>query len=92
MPEALQPLQGRLHRWFPWLVSAGGDIVLGPIPKDTPVGLLANIKLRAESDDLAVRAAHLRQLGELLVKLKVDLASAPGERQRRASCATSSRT
>ena len=78
IPEALQPLQGRLHRWFPWLVSAGGDIVLGPIPKDTPVGLLANIRLRAESDDLAVKAAHLRQLGELLVKLKVDLATAPG--------------
>ncbi len=23
VPEALQPLQGRLHRWFPWLVDAG---------------------------------------------------------------------
>jgi hypothetical protein len=76
VPEGLQPLQGRLHRWLPWLINAGGDVVLGPIPKDTPVGLLANIKLRSESDDPAVKAAHLRDVGELLVKLKVDLVTA----------------
>ena len=33
VPEALQPLQGTLHRWLPWLVEEGGDIVLGPIPE-----------------------------------------------------------
>jgi hypothetical protein len=77
VPEALQPLQGTLHRWVPWLVSDGGDIVLGPIPKDVPVNLLANLKLRAESDDPKVIAAHLHDLGEVLVKLKVDLATAP---------------
>ena len=77
VPEALQPLQGRLHRWFPWLVDEGGDIVLGPIPQGVPVGLLANLKLRAESDDPAAIAAHVRDAGELLFKLKVDLATAP---------------
>ncbi|MEY4917378.1 MAG: hypothetical protein RL616_1291, partial [Verrucomicrobiota bacterium] len=66
VPDALLPLQGRLHRWFPWLVDEGGDIVLGPIPKDVPVGLLANLRLRAESNDPAVVAAHVRDTGELL--------------------------
>ena len=32
-PEALQPLQGTLHRWLPWLFGEGGDIVLGPSRK-----------------------------------------------------------
>ncbi len=77
VPEALQPLQSTLHRWFPWLVDAGGDIVLGPIPKGVPVNLLANLKLRAESDSLADKVAHVKDVGELLVKLKVDLATAP---------------
>jgi len=77
VPDVAQPLQGQLHRWLPWLIDAGGDVVLGPIPKDVPIGLLANLKLRAESDDPAEQAAHLRDMGEFLLKLKVDLATAP---------------
>jgi hypothetical protein len=77
VPEALQPLQGTLHRWLPWLVSAGGDVVLGPIPEGTPVGLLANLRLRAESRDPAAVASHIKDMGEFLVKLKLNLASAP---------------
>ena len=77
VPEAMRPLQGSLHRWLPWLVKDGGDIVLGPIPQGVPVGLLANLKLRAESDNLGAKAAHVMDIGELLVKLKVDLATAP---------------
>ena len=75
-PEALQPLQGPLHRWLPWLFAEGGDITLGPIPKGIPVNLIANLKLRAESDDIAVKAVHVREVGELLLKLKFDLATA----------------
>ena len=77
VPEALQPLQGHLHRWFPSLVSGGGDIVLGPIPKGTPIGLLANIRLLAESNDPKVQAAHAANLGDLLLKLNADLLTAP---------------
>ena len=77
VPEAMRPLQGSLHRWLPWLVKDGGDIVLGPIPQGVPVGLLANLKLRAESDNLGAKAAHVMDIGELLLKLKVDLATAP---------------
>jgi hypothetical protein len=76
VPEALQPLQSKVHRWFPWLSDESGGIVLGPIPEGIPVGLLSNLMLRSESDDLAVKAAHLVKVGELLVKLKLDLAKA----------------
>ena len=77
VPEVLQPLQGTLHRWFPWLVSEGGDIVLGPIPQGVPIALLANLKLLAESDSLRDKGSHVIDIGEFLLKLKVDLASAP---------------
>jgi hypothetical protein len=77
VPEALQPLQGTLHRWLPWLVAEGGDVVLGPIPKGVPVNLLANIKLRAESDNLADKARHVKDVASLLIKLKSDLRTLP---------------
>ena len=77
VPEAMQPLQGWLHRWLPWLVSEGGDVVLGPIPKDVPVNLISNLKLRAESDDLSDKAGHVKDVAGLLLKLKVALATAP---------------
>ncbi|MCO5123385.1 MAG: hypothetical protein M9915_06550 [Rhizobacter sp.] len=79
VPEALQPLQGWAHRLLPWLVDAGGDITLGPVPKDTPVGLLANLKLRSESDDLSEQVAFVKTMGEFALKLKINLASAPAE-------------
>jgi hypothetical protein len=77
VPKPLQPLQGTLHRWLPWLVSSGGDVVLGPIPKGTPVSLLSNLRLRAESDDPAVEVAHAKKLVTFLIKLKKDLKAAP---------------
>jgi hypothetical protein len=77
MPDALQPLQGMLHRWFPKLVGAGSDVVLGPIPKGMPVNLIANLKLRSESDDLGDKAAQVRDVTEMVVKLKADLLTAP---------------
>jgi hypothetical protein len=77
VPEPLQPLQGTLQRWVPWLIGAGDDVTLGPIPQGVPVGLLSNLKLRAESDDLGDKAQQVRDAGELLFKLKRALASAP---------------
>ncbi|MCX7279200.1 MAG: hypothetical protein NTZ15_18090 [Burkholderiales bacterium] len=77
MPDALQPLQGMLHRWFPKLVGSGSDVVLGPIPKGMPVNLIANLKLRSESDDLGDKAAQVRDVTEMVVKLKADLLTAP---------------
>lgn len=81
VPEPLEPLQetlkGILHRWFPGLVASGGDLTLGPIPKGTPVNLLSNIRLRSETDDPMEKAAYLKNLGELVLKLKVDVLSLP---------------
>jgi hypothetical protein len=79
VPETLQPLQGTLHRLLPWLVDSGGDITLGPIPAGVPVNLLANLKLRAESDDLTEKAAHVKKVGEVLLKLKADLLTLPAD-------------
>lgn len=79
VPEALRPAQGWVHRWFPGLSNAGGDVVLGPIPAGVPVGLLANLKLRSESDDPVVKAAHVRDLGALLLRLKFDFATKPSD-------------
>lgn len=77
VPEVMKPLQGFAHRWLPWLVSEGGDITLGPVPKGTPVGVLANLKLQSESDDLSDKAAFVKDAGGLLLDLKLKLASAP---------------
>ena len=77
VPDAVVPLQGALHRWFPWLVDSGGDITLGPIPKGVPVGLLSNVMLLSESNVLSEKTAHAAKIVDLLVKLKHDLATAP---------------
>ena len=77
VPESLRPLQGTMHRLLPGLVDAGGDVTLGPIPAGTPVGALANLRLRAESDDPDEVARHARQLGDFAVQLKADLLSLP---------------
>ncbi len=76
-PDALQPLQSSIHRWFPWLFGDSDDIVLGPIPKGVPISLLANLQLRAESDNLADKAQHVKEVGNVLLKLKGDLISLP---------------
>src|SRR5882672_7211995 len=78
VPDALQPLQKDAHWWLPRFVSPGGDIELGPIPKGMPVGLLANLQLRAESEDPAVQAAHLRDVSKVLLTLQGDLLSSAG--------------
>jgi hypothetical protein len=70
VPDVLAPLQGKMHRWFPWLVSAGGDVTLGPIPAGIPVNLLSNIKLLPEGDD---PVQHAAKVADLLIKLKLDL-------------------
>ena len=79
VPEALQPLQGTLHRWLPWLVERGRrHRARARSPKGMPVDLLANLKLRAGSRRPRRQGrARDATLGELLIKLKRDLASAP---------------
>jgi cytochrome c2 len=88
LPEAVQDAVGPLQRWFPWLFSSSGPLSrlvgdggvrIGPIPKGTPVNLLANLNLESESQDLAERARYKKKLVDLLLKIKHDLKALPAE-------------
>jgi hypothetical protein len=66
-----------LHYWLPWLFNAEYDLEIGPIPQGTPVNLLANIQLLAESPHLGDKAAHVKKLIAVLKKIKTALKSLP---------------
>ena len=74
LPGFLQRLSGTLAGWFP-NVFGGGGIELRPIPKDTPVDLLANLQLLPEGDESP--AEHDKKVLELLLKVKHDLDALP---------------
>ena len=70
LPSGLEKLLGwgnLFHQIFPWLVSEG-MVKIGPIPKGTPVNLLANLNL--EADRL--------KLTKLLLKASKDLKNVEG--------------
>jgi hypothetical protein len=77
VPEALRPLSGRLHRLLPALFDADGGITIGPFPKGLPVNLLANLQPLSESRDPIERLRHIERLAQLLVDLKIYLATLP---------------
>jgi hypothetical protein len=66
-----------LHVVLPWVFTEDGDLMIGPIPKGTPVNLIANIQLLAESPHLDDKAAHAKKLLTVLIKLKKALKSLP---------------
>jgi len=66
-----------LNRLLPWAVTDEGDLKIGPIPKGTPVNLLANIELLSESDRLEDRAEHINKVSEVVFRLKRILKSLP---------------
>jgi hypothetical protein len=77
LPDALQKLRG-IARFFPWLIDDKDKIVrIGPIPKGTPVGLLANINPFSESADPAQRLLHGQKLLDVVVKISADLQNLP---------------
>jgi len=76
LPDYLRPLLGTGERWFPAFVHEQG-VVLGPIPKGTPVGLLANLDLLGEGLTGEEKSQHQKQVLDLLVKMKHDLLSLP---------------
>jgi hypothetical protein len=76
LPDALQPMLGFWTRWFPSIVKYNG-IEIGPIPKGTPVDLLANTNLLSESTDPAERIEHDAQVVKLLIQIKHDLEAMP---------------
>ena len=65
------------HAVLPWVFTEDGDVQLGPIPKGTPINLIANIQLLAESPDLGDKAAHTKKLLTVLIKVKKALKGLP---------------
>jgi hypothetical protein len=76
LPDFLQDLLDPAARWFPWLVGPGG-IEIGPIPKGTPVDLLANLNLVGETRSPAEKLERDKKVLGLLLKIKNDLKSLP---------------
>jgi hypothetical protein len=77
LPDALQNFRG-IARFFPWLIDEENKmIVIGPIPKGTPVGLLTNLNPRSESADPAERLAHDAKLLKVVLKINADLKKLP---------------
>jgi hypothetical protein len=74
LPPAFGALRDPLRRLFPGLISAEGDLQIGPIPAGTPVGLLGSLDILSDSRDPAERLAHAARVGALLARVKHDLA------------------
>lgn len=81
LPGDLDEIADFWGRWLnklaPWLFTKTGDVEIGPIPKGTPVNLLANINPLSESTDLKDRIAWTKKLVDVVFKLKKDLKSLP---------------
>jgi hypothetical protein len=76
LPDSFRPLLSPAHRFLP-AIFGEQDVILGPIPKGTPVGLLANLDLLGEGLSGEDKIKHQARVLDLLVKMKHDLASLP---------------
>src|SRR5271157_5567191 len=76
LPDFLKPLLSPGHRFLPWLFGEGG-VELGPIPKGTPVDLLANLDLLGEATNPVDELKHQKKVLDLLLTMQHDLASLP---------------
>ena len=80
MPESYltRPLRRLLRGNLQVDPTTGGRyFAFGPIPKGTPVNLLANLQPLPETDDSLQRIVHAEKLVRLLVRLKHDLLVMP---------------
>lgn len=65
------------HAVLPSVFTADGDLQIGPIPKGTPVSLIANIQLLAESPRIEDKTEHAKKLLGVLIRLKEALKGLP---------------
>lgn len=78
LPGFLRPLLHPGRRLFPWLIGDEG-IQIGPIPKGTPVDLLANLDLLGEAATPGERAERQAKVFNLLSRMISDLKSVEGK-------------
>ena len=76
LPDLLGPLLGVGHRLLP-AVFGEGEVRIGPIPKGTPVNLLANLDLLGEGLEGDQKLQHQKRVADLLLKMQHDLAALP---------------
>jgi hypothetical protein len=76
LPDFLKTLIGPGERFFPWLFGEGG-VQIGPIPKGTPVNLLANLDMMGEPANETEKIKHDEKVLGLLFKMKHDLEDLP---------------
>ncbi len=76
LPDFLKPLVSPGSRFFPSVFGEGG-LEIGPIPAGTPVDLLSNLDLLGEAKSPSEKLEHQKQVFELLLKIKHDLAALP---------------
>jgi hypothetical protein len=77
LPDFVRNSQDIAQLIVPSLFDGQGGLEIGPIPKGTPVDLLANLQLVAETNDPAARLRHDGRLVGLLVRAIHDLKSLP---------------
>jgi hypothetical protein len=76
LPDFLQGSGGFFSRHFPWLVGDEG-IEIGPLPKGTPVSLIANLNILYEGSNLLERGKYDAEILKLLLEVKRALKALP---------------
>jgi hypothetical protein len=79
IPDRFRGLLDISARFFPFLYSEQDQrVTIGPIPKGTPVGLIANLDMLGDAaDNLADRAQRQARVLALVLKAKRDLRQLP---------------
>jgi hypothetical protein len=77
LPDAVRSWRGWLSWLLPWVFTPEGDAKIGPIPKDTPVNLVANLQLLPETGNFGQRLGHYLGVGKLLIRAAIAFRSLP---------------
>ncbi len=72
VPDQLRALLGIGQRLFP-MFFRNGELVIGPIPKDTPVSLLTSLDITGTELPPTERREHLKKVADLLKQMKREL-------------------
>jgi hypothetical protein len=77
LPGAVTALRGPLNWLLPGAFAANGDLMLGPVPAGTPIGLISNFDPLPEDPGLIAGLAGAWRLIGLGLRLRHDMAAMP---------------